>query len=408
MTVTVTAVPDSVLREISPRVEWMEPFFEVNIFSQIINFSTDGTQPLKRDMNITFNATLPADVNVSNLCLGYIDEHSKTWKCESSVKLNADLSISANTRRFAPVAIITGLIIDGVLPPFGAPNSYSHNLLFPVSIGALVSIFVVAMAVGSQRDRADRNLQDKFANMNRLFSMTSSSEFDPHFESTSFVEDSPPPIPRDPGFIIDDTYHLDIPIDVARDSGLPINKPSIRTHARKRTTHALTHTLTRSHTCVCVFKGFDTPSDASIRQRILSTHAWLAVVGTHGHTPQKITILFFSLLAQLMLITIGFYLFPARVTTVFFYGSAGGAAGCIGFVLSFAVTLFFRFDPTWQKVGLTFIYLACAGFAGVTTYFGLDIPLRHTEYALLSWGIAIGTDILIMQPIRVLFALLCS
>lgn len=42
VTISVTAVPDSVLQNVGPRTEWKAPYYEMNVFSPVINFSIAG------------------------------------------------------------------------------------------------------------------------------------------------------------------------------------------------------------------------------------------------------------------------------------------------------------------------------------------------------------------------------
>jgi len=59
-------------------------------------------------VQIAFNVTLPNDVNISTLCLAYVNESTRAWVCESSVFVTQTGLLAGYTSHFTDFAVLLG------------------------------------------------------------------------------------------------------------------------------------------------------------------------------------------------------------------------------------------------------------------------------------------------------------
>lgn len=158
----------------------------------------------------------------------------------------------------------------------------------------------------------------------------------------------------------------------------------------------------------------------------------------------QLKILLITLMAQLTGITAVHHFFEEKFVAITAYLLIGVAVASVVFPFSCIFTLFVRLPLKHHKWAMLGLFLVSLGCGGVSCYLGLsmffiyllkiesfyififlfffpfsvydnfmlilfsEVQLLCTEYILGGWAVAMGADIFVFQPIRVIYSVLLS
>eukprot|EP00026_Physarum_polycephalum_P003444 Phypoly_transcript_03455.p1 GENE.Phypoly_transcript_03455~~Phypoly_transcript_03455.p1 ORF type:complete len:805 (+),score=71.78 Phypoly_transcript_03455:73-2415(+) len=366
-------VPESDIYGVSGKDVWGDATYSSDLASAVLSLSFPGvdTSNFQNKVKLTFYNTLPQNTNVSIMCIGFINESTNAWECESTMEV-VNGTLQGYTTHFTKFAVLLGKIGPPKLNPLTG-DSFKHlkdidkSTIAAYVLAGIVFFYLVVLFFTIRSDKRHK-LKEKFrAESSRSIMLTDLNEM------------NAPPSPT-----------------LTPSSSSVTSSPTLTT--------PMFHGIQRDPSGKWQdTKGKNLGMLRMFAKRFRAKHTWIAVtMSPHGYGLTRtdlLTLLLCMILGNLV-ISAAFYQNTNDL------GVAqklinGIVVAFIVFPITLILSLIFKKMPSkYFYISYIIAYLFCAVCIIITLVYALQFGDAKAKAWLISITISTGQDAILNQPIK--------